>query len=46
MVLGQTGFFDRFTVALSRLSQALAVEDRDHFDATYGVLIQRDKESN
>lgn len=45
MVLGQTGFFDRFTVVLSRLSQALAVEDCDHFDATYGVLIQRDKES-
>lgn len=39
MVLGQHGFFDRFTVVMSRLSQALAIEDRDFFDQTYGALI-------
>lgn len=39
MVLGQAGFFDRFTVVMSRLSQALAIEDQDHFDHTYGELI-------
>lgn len=45
MVLGQTGFLDRFTVVLSRLSQALAVEDCDHFDEMYGPLIQREHDS-
>ena len=28
-VLGQDGFFDRFTVAMSRHSQALAITDRE-----------------
>jgi hypothetical protein len=31
-VLGQVGFFDRFTVAMSRHSQALAITDRKDFD--------------
>lgn len=34
MVLGQHGFFDRFTVVMSRLSQALAIGSQDHFDDT------------
>jgi hypothetical protein len=32
VILGQLGFFDQFTVQLSRQSQRLAVLDRDHFD--------------
>jgi hypothetical protein len=39
MVLGQAGFFDQFTVVMSRLSQALAIEERDDFDQRYGMLI-------
>ena len=39
MVLGQFGFFDRFTVVMSRLSQALAIEDQEHFGDRYGALI-------
>jgi hypothetical protein len=39
MVLGQFGFLDRFTVVMSRLSQALAIEDQEHFDERYGALI-------
>ena len=35
LILGQSGFFDRFTVCLSRLSQAVSVHHRDHFDETY-----------
>lgn len=31
-VLGQVGFFDHFTVAMSRHSQALAVYDQEAFD--------------
>lgn len=37
VVLGQRGFFDRFTVSMSRFSMALALEDRDEFDARYGI---------
>jgi len=39
MVLGRIGFFDRFTVVMSRLAQAVAIEDQDQFDDTYGHLI-------
>jgi hypothetical protein len=39
MVLGQAGFFDRFTVVMSRLSQALAIEDQEPFDRRYGDLV-------
>lgn len=35
VVLGQRGFFDRFTVTMSRFAMALALEDRDAFDARY-----------
>jgi hypothetical protein len=35
MVLGQIGFFDRFTVTLNRESQALAVTDLADFDTRY-----------
>ncbi|MBW3663200.1 MAG: hypothetical protein KY469_08890 [Actinobacteria bacterium] len=35
VVLGQQGFFDRFTVTMSRLALALALEDRDVFDARF-----------
>jgi hypothetical protein len=31
-VLGQDGFFDRFTIAMSHHSQALAITDREDFD--------------
>ena len=37
VILGQTGFFDQFTVCMSRLSQAAAIQHRDHFDLTYGA---------
>ncbi|MDQ4142359.1 MAG: hypothetical protein M3198_01210, partial [Actinomycetota bacterium] len=29
VLLGQVGFFDKFTVSMSRLAQALAIEDKD-----------------
>lgn len=35
MVLGQVGFFDAFTVTMSRLSAELAVEDVTTYDARY-----------
>jgi hypothetical protein len=40
MLLGQRGFFDRFTVTMSRLSQQVAVEAEDAFDNRFGVGIQ------
>jgi Aspartyl protease len=39
VVLGQIGFFDQFTVSVSRLSQALAVERSHAFDDQYGLII-------
>jgi len=36
-VLGQTGFFDRFTVTMSRQAMLLSVEDWDAFDERFGV---------
>lgn len=35
VVLGQCGFFDRFTVSMSRLAQRVAVAPRDDFDSRF-----------
>jgi hypothetical protein len=35
VLLGQLGFFDQFTVVMSRLAQRLAILDRDHFDIEF-----------
>jgi hypothetical protein len=35
VVLGQNGFFDQFTVSMSRYSQAIAVSDVSDFDGRY-----------
>lgn len=37
VILGQRGFFDQFTVCMSRLAQSAALHHRDHFDLTYGL---------
>jgi hypothetical protein len=37
VILGQTGFFDRFTVTMSRLSQCVAIAPRDDFDQRFGI---------
>ncbi len=37
VILGQSGFFSRFTVTMNRLSAHLAVEDVRAFDDRYGV---------
>ena len=37
VILGQSGFFNHFTVCMSRLAQTTAVHHRDHFDLTYGT---------
>lgn len=39
VLLGDVGFLDQFTIAASRLSQAVAVEDRDSFDDRFGVVM-------
>lgn len=36
-VLGQVGFFDRFTVTMSRQAMLLSVEEWDAFDERFGV---------
>lgn len=36
-VVGQVGFFDRFTVTMSRVATLLAIEDWDEFDIRFGV---------
>ena len=38
VVLGQQGFFDRFTVSMNRYAQALAVEPVERFDERFGYL--------
>lgn len=38
LILGQIGFFDHFTVTLSRFAQAVAVEPRDRFDQRFGDI--------
>jgi hypothetical protein len=35
VVLGQRGFFDEFTVSMSRSSQLLVVTERDELDHQY-----------
>lgn len=37
LILGQIGFFDRFTVVMNRHAQGVAVEPLERFDETYGV---------
>lgn len=37
LILGQIGFFDHFTVVMSRHAQAVAIEPREHYDETYGI---------
>ena len=37
ILLGQVGFFDRFTVTMNRQSQRVAVEDLDTFDKRFGI---------
>ena len=39
VLLGQTAFMRRFTVTMSRHSQALAVEDQEAFDRRFGVQL-------
>lgn len=39
-ILGGIGFFDRFTIVMNRAVPALAVEPWDHFDNTYGSVVQ------
>jgi hypothetical protein len=39
VILGQRGFFDRFTVTFNRQAQATAVEDWDAFDHRYGIAL-------
>jgi hypothetical protein len=41
LLLGQIGFFDQFTVTMSRISQAFALEAVDEFDRRFGVEIER-----
>jgi hypothetical protein len=36
-VLGQVGFFDRFTVTMSRQAMLLSIEDWDAFDERFGM---------
>jgi hypothetical protein len=38
LILGQIGFFDRFTVTLSRFAQAVAVEPQGRFDQRFGDI--------
>ena len=40
MILGQCGFFDQFTIAMSRHAQCLAVLDERYFDENFGSLPQ------
>lgn len=41
MVLGQLGFLDTFTVTLSRLAAAVAIESSEVFDSRFGTGPQR-----
>ncbi len=38
-VVGQVGFFDRFTVTMSRVATLLAIEDWEEFDIRFGVPV-------
>ncbi len=37
LLVGQVGFFDRFTVTMSRLAQHVALEPHDRFDQRFGT---------
>ncbi|HEX9776117.1 MAG TPA: retropepsin-like aspartic protease [Actinomycetota bacterium] len=39
-VLGQIGFFDRFTVSMHRAALVTAIEEYEAFDARFGVAIR------
>lgn len=39
VLLGNVGFLDRFTVTMSRFTQAIAVEERTAFDERYGTVL-------
>jgi hypothetical protein len=41
VLLGQTGFMKRFTVVVSRLAQAVAIEDAGWFDGRYPAPLAR-----
>jgi hypothetical protein len=36
-ILGQVGFFDQFTVTMSRLAMILVVEDVEEIDRRFGI---------
>lgn len=37
MLVGQIGFFDKFTVTMSRVAQLVAIEPGEEFDGRFGV---------
>ena len=37
VLVGQSGFFDKFTVTMSRLAQEVAIEASDIFDDRFGI---------
>lgn len=39
IILGQVGFFDEFTVVMSRFSQVAVLEPREFLDDRYGDLV-------
>jgi hypothetical protein len=39
VVLGQTGFFDQFTVTMHRSAHALVLEDWEAFDDRFGIQV-------
>jgi hypothetical protein len=38
VLLGSTGFLDRFTITASRFAQAVAVEEQSAFDKRFGIV--------
>jgi hypothetical protein len=44
VLLGQIGFFDHFTVSMSRYSQGIAIEPFDAFDQRFDVQIRESVE--
>jgi hypothetical protein len=44
VILGQVGFFDHFTISMSRYSQALAMEPFDTFDQRFHVQIRESED--
>ena len=41
ILVGQVGFFDKFTVTMSRLAQHVAIQAGDEFDSHFGVQYAR-----